>query len=679
MSTRTEDSHSPCGNIHCRTRVFLRIHGDWPRLVVSAPTLYPHFRQSRRFDTLVEYTFDHGTTVSLAVGGKRIYNSKEEDSVFTLEYSLAMFRFVLSGLFLVLVTSPLPADEPSPAAPLMKLLQSGRLPVERVGTVVEMVCQKGNGQDLAYVFGQLQKPDAFQPSVRLKVLELLTDAALVRKVKPAGDLTALKTLLADATEPKLKLAALKLASVWKLQEIAPEVQSLAVSDKSDPAIRAAAIDGLASMGDAASKAALVNIAGKDRAVSTRMQAVASLARVDVDEACRQAALVLAAATPKDDPALLIDAILSRQGGAEKLAAALNGVKLPKEVAKVTLRYMYSIGRSDEGLSNLLSKAAEIALDAPPPSQAEVLKIAVEVMAKGNAARGEKVFRRADVNCFKCHSLARAGGQVGPELTALGSISPPEYIVNSILNPTLNIKEQFVTKVVLTADGEVVTGIVIDRNDERVRLKDANSKVITLASGDIESEKDGPSLMPQGLTKFLTHEEFLDLSRFITELGRPGPYAIRTVPTLQRWRLLKSPAAEISGEVPNVEHFRQHVLELSADAWLPLYGTVRGPLPLADVLSASGAGKPAAILQGEVEVSQAGELQLEVHSPVPTHFWLDAEPFEKPEKLTLLLSAGRHKLTLRLDLSSELPPDASLHIELKKPAGSSIQFDVVGGQ
>ena len=101
----------------------------------------------------------------------------------------------------------------------MKLLQGGRLPPERVGTVVEMVCQKGNAQDLAFIFGRLQKPDAYKPAVRLKVVELLTDAAVVRKVKPAGDLASLKSLLTDATEPPLKLAAIKLAGVWKVPEI----------------------------------------------------------------------------------------------------------------------------------------------------------------------------------------------------------------------------------------------------------------------------------------------------------------------------------------------------------------------------------------------------------------------------------------------------------------------------
>jgi len=563
----------------------------------------------------------------------------------------------------------------------MKLLQSGRLPAERVGTVVEMVCQKGNAKDLAYVFGQLQKVDGYKPTVRLKVVELLTDAAVVRKVKPEGDLSPLKLLLLENTEPRLKLAAVKLASVWKVKEIAPDLELLARSEKIEPALRAAAIDGLANIGDVASTKALLQIATKDPAIPVRMTAVAGLARLDLDAAVREAAAVLSAASPKDDPAPLMDALLSRKEGAEKLAAALEKTRLSKEVAKVTLRYMYSIGRSDEGLSNLLSKAADIALDAPPPSQEEVLKIAGEVMAKGDPARGEKIFRRADVNCFKCHSIARAGGQVGPELTSLGSISPPEYIVNSILNPSLNIKEQFVTKVILTSGGEVVTGIVIDRNDERVRLKDASSKVVTIAADDIDSEKDGPSLMPLGLVKFLTHEEFIDLARFITELGRPGPYAIRTAPTMQRWRLLKSPAAEVSGEVPNVEHFRQHVLELSADAWLPIYGATRGELPLSDVRTAlqqPPSVKTIAWLQGEIEASSGGELEISLTSSTPSQLWLDAEPFESKPKLAVPVSAGRHKLTLRVELPADLPPTADLRLELHKPAGSSIQFDVVGG-
>src|SRR5687767_4843915 len=103
--------------------------------------------------------------------------------------------FVILGV-VVSVPSAL-ADEPSAVAPIMKLLQSGRLPPERQGTVVEMVCKRGNSADLAYIFAQLQKPGVYSPALRLQVLEWLTDAAATRKMKPAGDLSALSKLTTD--------------------------------------------------------------------------------------------------------------------------------------------------------------------------------------------------------------------------------------------------------------------------------------------------------------------------------------------------------------------------------------------------------------------------------------------------------------------------------------------------
>ena len=38
---------------------------------------------------------------------------------------------------------------------------------------------------------------------------------------------------------------------------------------------------------------------------------------------------------------------------------------------------------------------------------------------------------------------------------------------------------------------------------------------------IDTETNGKSLMPEGITRFLTHGEQLDLIRFVSELGKPG--------------------------------------------------------------------------------------------------------------------------------------------------------------
>ena len=357
--------------------------------------------------------------------------------------------------------------------------------------------------------------------------------------------------------------------------------------KSQPRTATSRVDGLVYVGGAESRTTIERLAAAGKTVSIRIQATAALAQLDSAAAATAAANVLKTTGPQDDIGPMLDALLSRKDGAENLAVALQKDPPPADAAKLALRHIYSIGRSDQELSDVLSKAAGIALDAPPPSQEEVAKIAARVAEKGDAARGEKIFRRADLSCMKCHSVAQAGGTVGPDLSPVGSISPVDYIVNSILNPNLAVKEQYVTRRVLTADGQIVTGIQIDRDDQKLRLRDATGKIVAIPTADIDQEGEGKSLMPQGLTKFLTEQEFLDLAKFVSELGKPGPYAIRKTPSIQRWRVLKEPGQALLAETPNVELFREQVLDTSADQWTTAYGTVGGALPLAEMRPAAG--------------------------------------------------------------------------------------------
>src|SRR3712207_2233440 len=89
----------------------------------------------------------------------------------------------LAVLFLAFAASAAPAAEgESAVGPLMNLLKGGRLPKERVGGVVELVCQRGNAHDLAYVYAQAVGPDGYTGELRRKALEGLADAARTRKV-----------------------------------------------------------------------------------------------------------------------------------------------------------------------------------------------------------------------------------------------------------------------------------------------------------------------------------------------------------------------------------------------------------------------------------------------------------------------------------------------------------------
>ena len=277
--------------------------------------------------------------------------------------------------------------------------------------------------------------------------------------------------------------------------------------------------------------------------------------------------------------------------------------------------------------------------------------------------------------MKCHSVSRAGGQVGPELSAVGGSSPVDYIVNSILNPNLAIKEQFVTRVFELSSGKVLTGIVIDRDDVRVNIRDVNGQTLTIPTADIDEEAEGRSLMPQGLTKFLTRDELLDLARFVSELGKPGPYAVQQAKRIQRWRVLREPPPELTADVPHLENLRQFVFGAAPEAWQPAYGKVNGVLPL-DELRGASESPAVLILQAELVVSAEGPVRLKIDSTETVQTWVGSEALDAKREADVTLPVGRHAITFRVELSDRERPE--LKVEFSTPDGAATNFEVVGG-
>jgi len=559
-------------------------------------------------------------------------------------------------------------------APLAKLLQDGKVSAERLNDVVSTICRRGNSEELASVFQRAMDEKAYSNDLRLSVFNALMDTAVTRKVKPAGDLTPLGKLIGDkeGLDSRLQQAAVRLASVWKV-DVAGDLKQIALSSK-DNGLRRAAMDGLIALGGNISRDTLEKLTEANEPSSIRLAAVAGLAKVDIARAAPRAAVVLSESTTRDNPAPLMEAFLNRKGGPDQLAAALESKKPPVDVAKLALRYMYSVGRSDKKLSDVLSVAAGIAVDPLPPTPQEVAQLVSEVNARGDAKRGEVVFRRNDLSCFKCHSLSKAGGDIGPELSSVGAVSPVDYVVNSILNPDLAIKEQFVTKIILTAGGEIHTGIIASRDNVRVLLKEASGKTITIPVADIEEEVEGKSLMPKGLAKFLTHDELIDLVKFISELGKPGDYAIRTVPTIQRWRFLrhapsKNQRGQLSDEAPHTAQFEKQIL--GSNQWQPAYSKSAGALPLDELIEED----KFLYLQGELNMVDGGRVTFDITGVDKPLVWIDTDSHHGKSQVSAILNKGKHKLTLRV------PPTAKgreIKVQVVKPDGSTAKLEVIGG-
>jgi putative heme-binding domain-containing protein len=567
-------------------------------------------------------------------------------------------------------------DRKNIASSLLAMIAKGKIPAERQASLLETICRHGDAKDLTAVWEKVLQPNAYPPMLRKRVLEWLTEAAITRHAQPKVSAGAFAKLLSPSKDNAALLPeAIRLAAALKEAEAIGAVRQLALTEETPTAARDAAIDALATYADADSVQELRDLSATGKPMAARIRAATALGQVDLAAGANAAAAAIAGAGAKDDPAAMIQAFLMRKGGSDKLAAALAKQKVSVDNAKRVLRAMYLAGRNDTALGEVASKFA--GLDAAPkaPTPQEVAKLGAEAVAQGDAARGEHIFRRADIGCIKCHSIGKVGGNIGPDLGPVGGASPMDYIVSSILDPNAAIKEEYLTKVIATASGQIVTGIVVERSKNQVVLKDATGKLVRIPTADIDDETPGKSLMPEGVTRILTHAELLDLIRFVSELGKPGPFLARSPTTVHRWKRLRDVPPALAEGVPNLEVIRDTVLRAGPEAWDTAFTLVNGNLPLGELLRP---GQPPVLyLQAEINVVQAGPVELQLTAPGTKAFWIDAQPFEGQTSAIVPLSVGRHRITVRV--APGAVQGATARLDLRKPADSKAYVQVVTGE
>ena len=201
--------------------------------------------------------------------------------------------------------------------------------------------------------------------------------------------------------------------------------------------------------------------------------------------------------------------------------------LDPDVGRLCIRTVRSSGRPAAELVASLARAGRLATATRSLAGADMGRFLEEVARSGDPARGEAIFRRKEMTCLKCHAIAGAGGLVGPGLESIGASALADYLVDSLLDPGKAVKENYHAIVVATEDGRLVTGIRVRQTDAELVLRDADDRELAIPASTIEEQKPGGSLMPAGLTDTLTRGELADLVRFLSELGKIGPFSAGT--------------------------------------------------------------------------------------------------------------------------------------------------------
>ncbi len=163
-----------------------------------------------------------------------------------------------------------------------------------------------------------------------------------------------------------------------------------------------------------------------------------------------------------------------------------------------------------------------------------------------------------------------------------------------------------------------------------------------------------SIMPAGLADELTRSELVDLVRFLSELGKVGPYAVGTRRVCRRWEVLE-PTPEARDALARVGP--EGVLRDGGKlAWRPAYTMVNGFLPPSEWDFASS-HRPASATIGlartQIQVTTGGRVKLLINSTKGLSFYLDSrrvEPIRDPDgsdELLLDLKPGTNTLEVAI--------------------------------
>ena len=151
---------------------------------------------------------------------------------------------------------------------------------------------------------------------------------------------------------------------------------------------------------------------------------------------------------------------------------------------------------------------------------ELVPMVEKGLRKRDFERGRALFGAA--NCFACHRFAGEGGRNGPDLTSLSGRFSSKDLLESVVEPSRVISDQYASVVLRLLDGRTVTGRIVNLQGELLHI---NTDMLNpngiekIPRPEIEEMRPSAvSMMPAGLLDTLKEEEVQDLLAFLLSRG-----------------------------------------------------------------------------------------------------------------------------------------------------------------
>ncbi len=391
------------------------------------------------------------------------------------------------------------------------------LPTERRTSLVALLASIGSHADseLALQLG------AAQP----EVLRALATSARERNLAVPANAQQLIGSSLVHKDNAVRAVAIELCGLWKLQAHGNAIRAMATDRKQTESVRLAAATALSSFRGESMVDSLESLASLKETPAIRAAALGGLAQRDLPRAA-QLAIALLAQVKAEDMDALLTALLQRSEGANALADALGKKKLPVDLAKLVRRWLNEAGRNEPNLVKALNIVIGVQGATPAYNSDYVAALAKEALAKGDAAKGKKIFQLPALSCMACHEVdgveSAPGPIKGPNLSALAAGLPIDLIVESVLWPARQIKEGYETVTITTKDGRIHSGFLQAAERKAISIRDlASGNVVVVPSTNLASRSKAQTVMPPSLTDSLTRAELRDLIKYLSTMKNSG--------------------------------------------------------------------------------------------------------------------------------------------------------------
>jgi putative membrane-bound dehydrogenase-like protein len=339
--------------------------------------------------------------------------------------------------------------------------------------------------------------------------------ALENRLSSRSDIVLARSLVVgmlstDSKAVRARLAGNSAARVRAiLDELLASSRAMAVDEKRPWASRAGAIFTLrfAPLSDV--ETVLADLLGPSQPQPVQVQAIETLARFDD---ARIPAILLRTwrdLSPKLR-ATAAEALFSRPAWVEAFLDALEqGTVSRADVEPARLELLKSYPDAAVRI-----RAGRLFSAVPARRQDVVAAYQKALELKGNPARGKDVFK---AQCSTCHRLEGVGQQVGADLAAVRDRGLDAVLLN-ILDPNREVLPQFLSYVVVTKSGRVITGLIAVETATSLTIRQPDGREETVLRLHIdELRSTGLSYMPEGLEQQIDIPAMADLLAYLNSV------------------------------------------------------------------------------------------------------------------------------------------------------------------